>query len=825
MARLLPIVLTVLAALGLWYLLQYSPVVAPTAELDLLRRRPDATLEQTGRVEPHAKRQFGSAGLWGWSTIETLVTEAGLAYVPATQPDPILELQAVDARDRQVELTLFGLPFEAALGDVRVSLNGETKSEWSFALTAEPSTIVLTTEAPLWRAGANQLQFKVPKGTRGWDTVCLASVKYDDRAFAVDVDPYEGRLALDPGSAVRYAIDARSPAELIIEGTAGAPGTLALGFENIDPGTGRESTDGPRTELAVEADFVRVIPLPGLEPGEIHGLDLAWHTDSDARFEVTRLGIRGAAPKPRPHVVFISIDTLAARHMSVYGYERDTTPRIRAMAEEAVVFERAIANAPWTLPSYLSVMTGLYPHAHRLPYVERLPGEQMVAFDNWQIAPNRWTLAEALRARGYQTGGFVDTAWLLDQFRFAQGFDLYDVSPAREPFHDPNGGIVMIDQHVGMWLERIEQNAPTFLFVHALDAHGPYWPDAPWRGSFHEGWDESALRQVPAGGAYQTYQQIPDWMAKTVVDLTLDPETGELPPGRLDEYPPFMPVEPLVSAYDEAIAKTDEYIGRILDRLREADMYDDAVVVISADHGESFAHDFYSHGRMFEDIVRVPLIVKLPKGRFGGQRVETSVQLVDIFPTIVELAGAAPHGELHGRSLVASLSGGPLAPRPTFSEGGHCEQYMVEHDGWKLVRSFPARTPSAASVLTDPRLPRAWLEERVPGYAPLLVGPFTEKDWDEFELREDYERLVADAKAQLEGPFDELYYLPDDPDELEDLAAREPTRVTELLALIDEHRALGAASQKLAQPLETVPFDADHIERLRELGYLGNDDE
>lgn len=831
--RLFPVLCVCLVAWGLWALLLPKTSTKLTSSVDLLRRGPDEKLEQPGRLLPTKGRQWGLYGLAGWNQGETLVSPDGRLIVGTTHPTAILNLPAIDRRPRTVELDLGAQPFGDSLGLVTVKLNGQSLADWQFQLTPELKTVRIETEALVWRPGPNNLELSVERERvgqlTGWDTVYLAEVRYDDRQVLVENDPYAGLLALSNGAGIRYVVDPANGGELAISGTSSGPGRLTFELATLDVTTGTLASVTAK-DFDVESAFDVIVPLADLDAGRVHSVQLTWTGDS--RFQLDTLTLHDASTRERPHVLFISIDTFAARHLSVYGYERDTTPFLRELADEGVVFERAIANAPWTLPSYLSVLSGLYPTSHLRKGVELNAGQEELAFDNWQLAPNRWTLAEALRARGYQTGGFVDTHWLLDKFRFDQGFDLYDKSPVNFSLDDPDGGIALVSKHLGQWLDAIDTSQPSFCFIHALDAHGPYWPEDPWLGRFPRDWDETLLELIPADGAYQSYQQIPRWMALTLADIESAREQARqgLEPSDPNAsifkapLPRQMPVEPIIALYDEAILKVDAYIRQICDQLKAADMYDNTLIVISGDHGESFKHDFYSHGRMFEDIIQVPLVMKLPKARSAGLRVDASVQLVDVLPTILSLTESTEHPGLHGRSLAPAIEGEPLAPVPTFSEGGHCTQYMIESEGWKLVQSFPSTTGSAASILTDPRLSREWLEANVPGYSPLLDGPFTEGDWSEFKSRPDYGDLVRRAKAEIEGPYFELYYLPDDPDELTDLAKSNPEKIDELMELLAARLEVSQRARDAAKPVETPKLDAAALQALADLGYLGGDE-
>ncbi|MEW6074008.1 MAG: sulfatase [Planctomycetota bacterium] len=797
-----------------------APAVPPVV-LNLLARRPDAVIEEPGLLRPDGEREWGPYGLSGWTKDALAHPDPAVGlYVPANQPIAVLDLPAVGPAARTIEIEAWcSDPPGGAPATVQIRLNGLALGG-EIVLGTSPARISLPTPAPAWHAGENLLEIEastVPAGARPdgtpvakWHTVCVSRVEYGP-PLAVTLPAAAARvLRLPAATGVRYFVETAPGARVRVHGRASGPGTLHVQLGAMDPATGNVSEEGfPALDLAPrEGVLAATFPTPARVPGVLQ-LEMVWSSPAGDELALDALAVEEDGGRPRPPIVFISIDTFAARHLAMHGYRRETTPNLERLRAEAVVFDHCVANAPWTLPSYLSVLTGLYPRAHATD-VQSAEGLALNDIDYWQVADNRWTLAEMLRARGYRTAGFVDTLWLSEKFQVAQGFDLYDIDAASLPFQEPTYGIAFIAARLGPWLDGIDPAAPFFLFVHSLDAHGPYWPEFPFKGRF-QGDRPAAPRTARAGGDYQTAGAIPDWMASTL--------TGPPSPAA-PAIPREQSVDDIEARYDESLLKVDHYIGVILAMLAARGLYEDALVVITGDHGESFAHDFYGHGRLWEDIVHVPLLIKMPRGEHGGRRVTPSVELVDLYPTLVELAGVpAPREHLHGRSLLPLIRGEEAAPRPTFSEGGHHEGYMVELDGWKLVRTWPGRESGEPTLLSHHRVPREWLEANFP---ELVDAPLTHAWWKERRQASDYAPKVAELRKRIEGPYTELYYLPEDPNEEHDLAAARPDVVDRLLPLLEERRRRGQAARKAAAWDTFVPdFDPAALEALQGLGYAG----
>lgn len=175
-------------------------------------------------------------------------------------------------------------------------------------------------------------------------------------------------------------------------------------------------------------------------------------------------GISAQAGVPKG-IILISLDILRADHLGTYGYHRNTSPHIDAFAKESIVFENAVVQSPWTLPSHMSIMTSLYPSSHG------------VVVRNNRLDDEHVTLAELLREKGYRTAAFADGAFMKGDYGFKQGFDIYD--------GDNWIGIARILPKARKWLEENKAD-PFFLFIHCYDIHDPYDPPPPYDTMFHD---------------------------------------------------------------------------------------------------------------------------------------------------------------------------------------------------------------------------------------------------------------------------------------------------------------------------------------------------
>lgn len=303
------------------------------------------------------------------------------------------------------------------------------------------------------------------------------------------------------------------------------------------------------------------------------------------------------AERQRPELVLlISLDTTRADHLGFYGYERPTSPNLDDLAGEALVYDRATATATWTLPSHASVFTGKFAASHGAEYDPEGPlrlSSGIQGLDAWDllragtISESETTLAEHLRAAGFATGAVVGGPWLKSVFRLGRGFDHYD----DRNITTANGraGEDLTDAALE-WLEQTE--GPRFLFLNYFDPHNPFSPPTEF---------EARLRP-------------------------------KLPIGQQEDA---------VVRYDAEILYMDHHIGRLIQALRDARLYQDTLIVVFADHGELLGeHGDYGHGDTpFEEVVRIPLLVKDAGPHPETGRSDKRVQLTDVFALILDRVG------------------------------------------------------------------------------------------------------------------------------------------------------------------------------------------
>lgn len=336
--------------------------------------------------------------------------------------------------------------------------------------------------------------------------------------------------------------------------------------------------------------------------------------------------------RDRPNVVLISIDSLRADHLGCYGYPRPTSPTIDGLAAEGTLFEVVTSSSSWTLPAHAALFTGLPDSVHG---VDR---------GNRKLRSEMRTLAEALHAAGYRTAGVWSCPLLDPRFGFGQGFDVYvshlgsggaDGLQNEMPWDERDSQSHQIVTGPST-LERVDElldsqaTEPFFLFVHLWDVHYDYIPPAPY-------------------------------------DTLFDPDySGDVDGRDLTKYLKFglkdlsaRDLNHLIALYDGEIAWTDQQVSHILHRLDAAGVAGNTVVVVTSDHGEElFDHGSFGHKRkLFDESIRIPLVVRFPGHVPAGMRIPDPAQIVDIAPTILELADAEPLPEISGRSLLPRLAG------------------------------------------------------------------------------------------------------------------------------------------------------------------------
>jgi len=550
-----------------------------------------------------------------------------------------------------------------------------------------------------------------------------------------------GPLPTGPGCKLHFGIGINAPAWEHSDGVtfrvhrASARGQELLYEETLEPA----ALPGP-------AWLDREVALPAPEPDAAEAtFDLVLETgpgpagsrtSDHAAWSKGHVSCPRPTPEPvpleRPHIVMISLDTLRPDHLGSNGYFRDTSPHLDALASEALVFENAFAPAPWTLPSHASMFTGHYPVSHRAGYSDSLD-----ALDD-----RLPTLAETLRDAGYRTLAFVAGGLVSADNGLARGFDEWNehikASFASELPH--------VFDAVGQRPER-----PLFLFLHTYDIHGPY----------HEMPSAHHFEDEPRGDPEAVASAERDWQ-----------RIRELGHHRYQNFERFGSLAEVVAAYDAGIRTTDEVLGRIFDRLRDLGLYDQSLIVVTSDHGESLYDRglFVGHGfTLYDEDLRVPLIVRLPGGSEAGRR-QDLVDLVDLMPLVLDVAGVEAPGTMQGASPLERARG-RAAPKE-FVEG------ETVFSGARFQRSLDWKLVTAPHPVDDPA-------NRVPS---ALHGRF-EAGEQAFNLRSDpgEERNLLAPGMPAPNEVEELRVLalgreaPGSGDF--DPAALEPRRAEELRAL------------------------------------------
>ncbi len=360
---------------------------------------------------------------------------------------------------------------------------------------------------------------------------------------------------------------------------------------------------------------------------------------------------------PRPNIIVFSIDTLRPDHLGCYGYARATSPNIDAFAGEGALFENAISASSWTLPAHASLFTGVACSVHGCTNTDR------------RLHDKYYTLAERLRDAGYATVGFFSGPYLHPVFGLDQGFDQYIdctsyaglMKAAAEKTGTVEGSKIWeamdrditnprVLEAVQKWLAGNERK-PFFMFIHMWDVHFDFIPPPPFDKKFD-----------------------PDYTG---------PVTGErffFDP-KINKDMPRRDLEHLIALYDGEIAWTDMHFGKIIDDLRSRGLLDSSVVIVTADHGTAFfEHGLKGHrNTLFDELIRVPLIVRFPRRVPAGLRIAQQARMVDILPTVLDLADFMPP-RLMGQSLAPLFAGGKTdRDDPAISEldtwGHHFESF------------------------------------------------------------------------------------------------------------------------------------------------------
>ena len=434
-------------------------------------------------------------------------------------------------------------------------------------------------------------------------------------------------------------------------------------------------------------------------------------------------GLRGAAAGW--NLVLISVDTVRADRLGAYGYaDRPTSPNIDALLASGVSFQRAMAPRALTWPSLASVLTGLYPTGHGL------------ISNGYEFSDATQTLPKILGDAGYQTGAVLSNMCQANH----QGW---------ESFKCTGGNDTRVNREAKQWIDGIEDGRPFLLWAHYFGAHAPYYNGG-----------------IVARRVLDRNYEGPIAAKKNALNRVMQ-EGIEL--GDAD-------VNQLNAVYDAAVMGTDQFVGELLEYLREAGRLENTLIVFFADHGEDlYQHNGYLYHAcsVYQSSLHVPLGFAAPGLLPSGGRVAQTVELTDVLPTILELLALESDSDAHGSSLVDYLES-PLTSgegKPAFTEYDDTRIHTVQVGDWKLVDNPDAVLPACFAGVPEDFYP------------------------------------IAEA---------ELYNLREDPGETVNLAVKYPDRVAEMRELIRQR------FDSLPRNIEQQEIPEELRQELEALGYVAN---
>ncbi|NIM90309.1 MAG: sulfatase-like hydrolase/transferase [Candidatus Aminicenantes bacterium] len=437
------------------------------------------------------------------------------------------------------------------------------------------------------------------------------------------------------------------------------------------------------------------------------------------------------------NVILISIDTLRADHLKCYGYEKQTSPQVDRLAQDGVLFEHAFSPSPWTLPSHVSMLTSLDSLQHGVNSTKS------------RIAKSTVTLAEILRVNDYFCSAFTEGGQVSARFGFSKGFDSY---------HETKGALYIQEsvehlfRRTDKWIDN-NKDKLFFLFLHTYQVHGPYDPPPPYDQVFSKRkiQDKTKFFERVLGRRKNKFITVND-----------------------------QEKEDIISLYDGGIRYTDEHLIKpLVKKLQKTGLYDRTAIIFTSDHGEEFYdHEGWTHSHsLYNELIRIPLIIKFPHSKFKAKRIENFVRLIDIVPTVLEELGleVSDYG-FNGNSLLKMIRG-----------EGEGDRSFISYLGPEGFLHIPEKISMNKNR-----------------YKLILNSPYTKKTLSYFR--------------PPPPPFQriELYNLEEDPLESNNLALHLREIAQEMQIKLVEY--LKKAREKKA--LERAFIDEELEERLRALGYI-----
>jgi len=569
------------------------------------------------------------------------------------------------------------------------------------------------------------------------------------------------------------------------------------------------------------------------------------------------LALSGCRDETHPNVILISLDTLRADHLGCYGYSRPTSPFLDELAGRGTLFETALVQVPGTLPSHMSIFTGLYPNEHGV-------------FPPDGALPSRIpTLPETLRSAGYTTAGFTEGGYVSGHYGFERGFDFFD-----DKVPQRCNDIELVFSRGLDFLQKQTPSRPFFLFLHSYAIHDPYFPPLPYTTLYTENlpppssfedrfaffrYPELPLVTQKREKGHERIQGATLAFIKDGLPPGVDLPTGSILYAKNRENTGEVSPEALAiytALYDASINYADDVLRAFWGSLEKLQLLDNTIIVVTSDHGEEFLeHGKMTHGQIYQECLRVPLIILTPQD-VGRRRIADIVRSIDLAPTIFDLTGVVAPARMTGVSLTPLMQGtGTWDRLESYArDAGNTNQSLHARDHRLLqavlhlsegkgLGDWHTRTAELATESSDIRF-RAMSfytnreVEVLVNDAHLTTLELTPK-WEHFSLKVDggpakrtflFRTPGCTAPAEIRDSDDHrclsfrIADFPQERVELFDLST-DPTGTTDIMdadpeAGSDMTRRMKAYDVPPIVQGSTVDLSPEEIERLKALGYM-----
>lgn len=373
----------------------------------------------------------------------------------------------------------------------------------------------------------------------------------------------------------------------------------------------------------------------------------------------------------RPNVILITMDALRLDHLGCYGYNRNTSPSIDKVAAGGTIFINAVAQSSFTAPCMTSILTSTYPPTHG------------VVNYGYRIINENCTLSYLLRTHGYETAFISNHGGIIDIKDFENNFNIfYPIGRSKE---NKNINIAKINSKIIKWINK-NKNKRFFLWVHCLEPHYPMNPSLDYRNLLSDSYMGHPAVNVPISNNHEFgFGGIPRRLAKINRDIT-----------DLNYY---------INLYDQTIRYADDFVGDLMENLNRLHLDKKTLIIISADHGESLGehNQYFTHGfNLYNELIKIPLIMKLPEVIPQGKRIIQQVQQVDIAPTVLEILGIRHPDGIDGASLLSLLKEPDLnQEKYAFSFVGNKIAIMTNF--WKLIYDTNSKEYELYNLSNDPK--------------------------------------------------------------------------------------------------------------------------